>query len=343
MQTKTATENHTRDLFNLQSYDYPLPKDRIAQFPVTPRDASRLLFVNRSDREHADYHFRDLPDLLRKGDLVVLNDTRVLPARFETTNGEVLLVRPVTPDSGRHCWDAIVYPGKNFKPGNTLEFPGGTRGTVLSLSRIGRMIQIDGDVNHLLQTSGKMPLPPYIDRDQKPRDRKDYQTVFARIPGSIAAPTAGLHFTRKTFTALRQNGIDIARLTLHVGPGTFRPVKRENIRQHIIDAEFYRCSVRNWRKIQKAKRVIAVGTTATRSLETIRTTGRLEGYTDLFIYPGYQFKAIQGLITNFHLPKSSLLMLVSAFGDYGLIRGAYQHAMDHSYRFYSYGDAMLIL
>lgn len=343
MQTRTATENHTHDLFDLQSYDYPLSKDRIAQYPATPRDASKLLFVNRSLQSYADYHFRDLGELLQKGDLLVLNNTRVLPARFETSNGEVLLVRAVAPGSGRQCWDTIIFPGKNFKPGNTLQFPGGISAKVLSLSRIGRMIEIEGDVDYLLRTSGKMPLPPYIDQEQKPGDRKDYQTIFARIPGSIAAPTAGLHFTRKTFAALRRREIDIARLTLHVGPGTFRPVKKENIRQHQIDPEFYHCSKRTWSKIQKAKRVIAVGTTATRALETIQTTGRLDGYTDVFIYPGYQFEVIQGLITNFHLPKSSLLMLVSAFADYDLIRGAYKHAIDHSYRFYSYGDAMLIL
>jgi S-adenosylmethionine:tRNA ribosyltransferase-isomerase len=344
VQTTISKENQTPDLFELQAYHYELPADRIAQYPVTPRDGSKLLVVHRTRRAFSDHHFRDLPDLLEAGDLIVLNETKVLPARFETSNGEVLLVRHIEACRPRpECWDAIVYPGKNFKPGSKLQFPGGISATVLRQTRIGRLIEIHGDVNQLFESSGRMPLPPYIQRDQRPEDRTRYQTIFAKTPGSIAAPTAGLHFTRRTFAALRAKQIEVARLTLHVGPGTFRPVKHENIRQHQIDPELYECSSRVWKKIQNASRVIAVGTTVTRALETIYSTGKLQGETDLFIYPGYRFHAIQGLITNFHLPRSSLLMLVGAFADYDLIREAYHHAIDQAYRFYSYGDAMLIL
>jgi S-adenosylmethionine:tRNA ribosyltransferase-isomerase len=335
------------DLTHLESYDYRLPKDRIAQYPVSPRDASKLLFVNRSSGTFQDFRFVDLSDLLREGDLIVLNDTKVFPARLYCDAGEVLLVKSVASpgreDSQGGCWDVMVYPGKNFKPGTTLRFDGGVTARVLSLSKIGRILQISGDVQQLLERHGKMPLPPYIDRPERRGDRKRYQTIFAKHPGSIAAPTAGFHFTQRVLRSLRRRGIQTARITLHVGPGTFRPVKRTDIQQHKLDPEFYRCSPKTWQKISTGKRIIAVGTTTTRAVETIQTTGALEGYTDLFIYPGYQFRAIKGLITNFHLPKSSLLMLVSAFAGYDLIREAYDHAIRHSYRFYSYGDAMLLL
>lgn len=335
------------DLTRLESYDYHLPKDKIAQYPVTPRDASKLLFVNRSSGTLQDFSFPALSSLLREEDLIVLNDTKVSPARLYCNAGEVLLVKSVVPlktdNAYGECWDAFVYPGKNFKAGTLLRFDGGVTARVLSLSKIGRILQINGDVDRLLDRHGKMPLPPYIDRPEKPGDRKRYQTIFAKRPGSIAAPTAGFHFTKRILHSLQLRGIQTTRITLHVGPGTFRPVKHDDIQQHNLDPEFYRCSPKTWKKISTAKRVIAVGTTTTRALETIQTTGALEGYTDLFIYPGYQFKAIDGLITNFHLPKSSLLMLVSAFAGYYLIRDAYDHAIRKSYRFYSYGDAMLIL
>jgi S-adenosylmethionine:tRNA ribosyltransferase-isomerase len=324
---------------DLQSYDYSLPEELIAQHPLRSRDSSRLLLVSRTNRSFADRKFRDLAELLQPGDLLVLNNTKVIPARLASDRGEVLLVRP----GEENCWEVMVRPGKKFSPGQMVQFDHGIRAKVVSLTSIGRMLQFEGNVDSLIRSSGEMPLPPYIERESDESDRHSYQTIYARYPGSIAAPTAGLHFTCRTFKALKERGVSIMRLLLHVGPGTFQPVKSGDITKHHIHSEFYRCTRRAWEEISRAKRVIAVGTTTTRCLETIAATDVLEGYTDLFIYPGYQFRIVQGLITNFHLPKSSLLMLVSAFGGYELIRQAYLHAVSRQYRFYSYGDAMLIL
>jgi S-adenosylmethionine:tRNA ribosyltransferase-isomerase len=253
--------------------------------------------------------------------------------------GEVLLVSSL----GNYCWDAMVRPGKKFKPGKILTFAQNVRARVLSDSQIGRILRFETDVNDFVEQHGEMPLPPYIQRKSEPSDRKSYQTIYANKSGSVAAPTAGLHFSCRIFQKLKENGISIARLTLHVGPGTFQPVKSNDITKHHLHPEYYRCSPGTWNSVRAAKRVIAVGTTTTRCLETIAETNQLEGHTNLFIYPGFSYKIVQGLITNFHLPKSSLLMLVSAFGGYELVRKAYEHAIQQKYRFYSYGDAMLIV
>lgn len=327
------------DLHRLELYDYILPPERIAQFPAAPRDSSRLLVLSRKEGSFQSHIFLRLPDFLTNGDVLVLNDTRVIPARLRCERGEILLVRALE----QNCWDALVFPGKRFKPGTTVDLPGGHRAHVLSASRIGRIIQIEGDVDKLLHEHGGTPLPPYIERNATEKDRIDYQTVYAKVPGSVAAPTAGLHFTQKVLKELKSRGIRTVTITLHVGPGTFRPVKAENITHHRIDPEFYSCSDHAWTEIRNAERIIAVGTTTTRTLETIARTGELQGFSDLFIFPGFQFQIVQGLLTNFHLPKSSLLMLVSAFGGRELIRRAYDYAIDSGYRFYSYGDAMLIL
>jgi S-adenosylmethionine:tRNA ribosyltransferase-isomerase len=326
-------------IHRLESYDYYLPKDRIAQRPLSPRDSSRLLLILRRQSTFSDHRFRELSDLLEPEDLLVLNNTKVIPARLQSDRGEVLLIRPTDGE----CWDAMVFPGKHFKPATTVTFAPSLQATVLSQSPVGRILQFHGDVHSYLQKYGKMPLPPYIEREADGSDVHSYQTIYARKLGSVAAPTAGFHFTHRVFQSLQNRDIEVARLTLHVGPGTFKPVKSTDITQHSIYPEYYSCSESVWRKIQKAKRTIAVGTTTTRALETIARTAQLEGYTDLFIYPGFKFQTVSGLITNFHLPKSSLLMLVSAFGGYDLIRNAYEHAVNHDYRFYSYGDAMLIL
>lgn len=328
-----------RNLHRLDSYDYELPPDRIAQHPASPRDSSRLLWLQRSGGALRDVSFTGLPELLEPGDLLVLNNTRVLPARLHCDRGEVLLVREV---QNPGCWDALVFPGKHFKPGETIDFAE-QKARVLSQSQIGRILQFEGDVRGLMDRCGAVPLPPYIDRPADENDKLQYQTIYARTPGSVAAPTAGLHFTRRIFAALSKRGVQTVRLTLHVGPGTFRPVKSEDIRQHTLHTEFYSCGAAAWRRIREAPRVIAVGTTAARALETISATGELKGHTSLFIYPGFEFKIVQGLITNFHLPKSSLLMLVSAFAGYEEVRTAYRHAINSGYRFYSYGDAMVIL
>ena len=350
------TAENAVNLQGLESYDYHLPEERIAQYPVTPRDRSRLLFASRKDSKLSDFHFYDLPRLLEPDDLLVINNTRVLPVRLQSNRGEVLLVAPIrsvgrpslaaagTEDHAPgEVWDALVYPGKHFKPGSEIEFAAQITAKVIGPSSIGRILKFDDGVEQLIEQQGKMPLPPYIHRDVEPSDRRNYQTIYARKTGSIAAPTAGLHFTRSVFHELKKRGVEIARITLHVGPGTFRPVKSPDITQHEIYPELYECAPQTWNAIRKAKRVIAVGTTTTRAIETIAATGRLKGATDLFIYPGYRFHVTRGLITNFHLPKSSLLMLVSAFAGHELMRKAYEHAVNNSYRFYSYGDAMLIL
>ena len=326
------------DLLSLESYDYELPQDRIAQFPVTPRDSALLLFISRADNTFEDSNFRNLPAYFKPGDLLVLNETRVIPARIQFDRGEILIVGEVE----KSCWDCMVFPGNHFKPGTVLTIEDMTA-EVLSQSTIGRLIRFHADIPSFLAAHGQIPLPPYIERNPVESDRQRYQTVYARKPGSIAAPTAGMHFTRRLFNDLKAQHIDICKITLHVGPGTFRPVKTNDITRHRIDPEYYSCSATAWKKIQKASRVIAVGTTTTRTLETIAGSGERTGYSTLFIYPGYRFKIVQGMITNFHLPKSSLLMLVSAFAGYELIRAAYEHAVKNKYRFYSYGDATLIL
>ncbi|MCI0413107.1 tRNA preQ1(34) S-adenosylmethionine ribosyltransferase-isomerase QueA [bacterium] len=325
-------------LLSLESYNYYLPSERIAQFPVTPRDASKLLFISRQNQKFQDSLFRNLPEYLQPGDLLVMNNTKVIPARILSDAGEILLIREVEPS----CWDCLVYPGKHFKPGAVFKIAG-VSATVLSHSKNGRLIRFNGDVDALLNRYGRVPLPPYIDREPSIEDRKRYQTVYARKPGSIAAPTAGMHFTRRLLGDLKKRKIQSCKITLHVGPGTFRPVKNSNVTEHSIDPEYYSCSAATWQKIQNASRVVSVGTTTIRALETIALTKELHGFSNLFIYPGYQFHVVRGLITNFHLPKSSLLMLVSAFAGYELIRAAYQHAVKNDYRFYSYGDASLIL
>jgi S-adenosylmethionine:tRNA ribosyltransferase-isomerase len=330
----------TQKIYQLETYDYLLPKERVAQYPASPRDSSRLLFVLRDQQKLADFRFFQLAELLQPDDLLVLNNTKVIPARLRSDRGEVLLVRTT---GGKNCWDAMIHPGKHFSPGTRVHFEGGLDATVLSQSTIGRILQFHGEVDTYFQKHGSMPLPPYIAREADRSDIGSYQTIYARIVGSVAAPTAGLHFTRRIFRALKDHGVGVARITLHVGPGTFQPVKVSDITRHSIYPEFYSCSHAAWRKIEKARRVIAVGTTTTRALETIALTGEKSGISSLFIYPGFSFQVVGGLLTNFHLPKSSLLMLVSAFAGLDCVTKAYQHAIDSDYRFYSYGDAMLIL
>jgi len=327
------------NLFDLESYNYNLPADRIAQYPLKKRDTSRLLKLDRISGKISDKHFSDLSQLLHKEDLIVLNNTRVIPSRLQSDRGEVLLIH----ETEKNCWDALVYPGKKFRPGDQVQFENGMKAEVLSLSTVGRILRFKDDVHELLSSHGSLPLPPYIKREADSLDQKRYQTIYAKIRGSIAAPTAGLHFTRKIMNDLRERDIQTARITLHVGPGTFRPVKSDDIRKHSLYPETYFCSKAAWKKIQNARRVIAIGTTTTRAIESIAASGELQGSTGLFIYPGYKFLITSGLITNFHLPKSSLLMLVSAFGGYNNIRKAYEHAINEGYRFYSYGDAMLIV
>ncbi len=344
-------------LFRLSAYDYTLPPERVAQQPVEPRDAARMMIVRMAAQSIEHTRFYELPRFLNAGDVIVVNNTRVIPARLHGWRDpnrrqpcEALLIRPVSPPRD---WLAMVRPGRRIRVGSRLYFPNQVTADVIAHRGPGlRLLRFPAEIQMLeyLHTHGHMPIPPYIrsGRD-RPEDREWYQTTYARIEGSIAAPTAGLHMTERVQHALREKKIAWVELTLHVGPGTFKPVTTPDIRQHRIDPEAYEIPRHSWHIIETARRegrrIIAVGTTTTRALEyAVRfDPPRLKGWTDLFIYPGFKFRIISGLITNFHLPRSSLLMLVCAFGGYDLIMSAYQEAIRREYRFYSYGDGMLIL
>jgi len=339
----------------LSDFDYHLPEELIAQRPVEPRDSSRLLVVNRDSGALAHRYFRDLPEYLRPGDALVLNETRVMPARLlgqrEETGGsvEVLLLKRIDRDR----WETLVKPGKKARPGQRLRFGDGLlTATVIDTTEFGgRVVEFgyEGIFEEVLDRLGQMPLPPYI--RERLADPERYQTVFAREWGSAAAPTAGLHFTPELLEQIRAMGVEIHKVVLHVGLGTFRPVEVEDPTTHRMHSEFYSVSAETASALNRVKaaggRVIAVGTTSVRTLETSSTVdGSVvagEGWTDIFIYPGYRFKVVDGLVTNFHLPKSTLLMLVSALSSRELMLHAYEVAVQERYRFFSFGDAMLIL
>lgn len=320
-------------------FDYDLPPELIASEPLPDRAASRMLVVDRAKGSLEHRHFSDLPSYVREGDLFVLNNTRVVPARYFSSDGsrEVLRLEPLS--STR--WRCMVRPGKRFRMGHSVQI-GEATGTVVEILENGeRIIQWDCEVDE--DQHGHLALPHYMGRDDQPKDRERYQTVFAQTAGAIAAPTAGLHFTPEILEKLPH-----AFLTLHVGVGTFQPVKAERLDEHVMHSEVYEITPETAAKVEKADRVIAVGTTAMRTLETVArdNDGHMvaqKGSTDIFIYPGHQFRAVGALLTNFHLPKSTLIMLVSAFAGQDLIRKAYEEAIRERYRFYSYGDCMLIL
>ena len=340
----------------LEEFVYDLPERLIAQTPVEPRDASRLLVLNRADSSLAHRHFYDLPEYLNPGDVLVLNRTKVLPARLwgrRTQAGgglvEVLLVQQVD----LHCWEALVRPGKKARPGTWLEFaPGKLAAEVQEVVEEGmRLLRFEysGNFMEILDELGSMPLPPYI--HEKLADPSRYQCVYAKDPGSAAAPTAGLHFTPELLQRIQDNGVKVAEVLLNVGLGTFRPVKVENIEEHQMHAEYYEVKPETAELINNCRRqggrVVSVGTTSTRTLETVSTEDGVvqpgSGWTRKFIYPGYHYKAVDALVTNFHLPGSTLMMLVSAFATREQIMQAYQTAVAEEYRFFSFGDAMLIL
>ncbi len=343
---------------DLSLFQYRLPPERIAQYPAEQRDASRLLVCDRATRRRADHVFGDLPALLRPGDLLVVNDSRVIPARLlgRVDPGgapvELLFVRAAGP--GR--WEALARPGKRCRPGAVMVFGDGqARVRVVALTEEGRgIVEIEdgGPVREILERHGMPPLPPYIRRHQKPgqEDWERYQTVYATHEGSVAAPTAGLHFTPGLLERLEAGGVEIRALTLHVGPGTFRPIRAASVEAHRMEAEEVTVSAETSDAINRAKaegrRVVAVGTTTCRALESASDHGGrvrpASGSTDLFIYPGYRFKVMDALLTNFPLPRSSLLLLACAFAGREFALGAYRHAVEAGYRFYSYGDAMLI-
>lgn len=334
---------------------YNLPEELIAQTPVTPRDHSRLMVVDRESGAITHRHFYNLCDILQKGDLLVMNDSRVLPARLygeKVDNGtfiEFLLLE----QKGDKRWEIICRPGKKAKVGTKFSFGGGKLlAEVVEVKPDGnRIVQFscDGNFYTVLDEIGQMPLPPYITK--KLEDKERYQTVYSRELGSAAAPTAGLHFTKEMLQALREKGVETAFVTLHVGLGTFRPVKEDDVLQHKMHSEHYHLPQETVDKILQTKqnggRVIAVGTTSCRTLEAVATEhdGKLvaaDGYTDIFIYPSYQFKVLDGLVTNFHLPESTLIMLVSALLGYEKTMHAYDVAVKERYRFFSFGDAMCI-
>jgi S-adenosylmethionine:tRNA ribosyltransferase-isomerase len=339
-------------------YHFDLPKELIAQKPAPDRDSSRLMVVKRETGQWIHARFPDIVRFLNPGDVLVLNDSRVRPARLigvkEGTGAkiELLLLKPL----GEDRWEALVRPAKRVKEGTVINFGDGRlkavaeQTTEVAGGRIFRLQYEAYDVEKLFEELGQMPLPPYI--HEQLDDPERYQTVFSRVVGSAAAPTAGLHFTEELLDEIRQKGVQIVFITLHVGLGTFRPVTVERVEEHHMHSEYYEVSKETARAINEAKRrgnkVVAVGTTSVRTLETVaqRFDGQVRadsGWTDIFIYPGFRFQVVDALLTNFHLPQSTLLMLVSAFASRELILSAYEEAVRERYRFFSFGDAMLLI
>ncbi|MEW8964646.1 tRNA preQ1(34) S-adenosylmethionine ribosyltransferase-isomerase QueA [Staphylococcus arlettae] len=340
---------------DIEQFDYHLPEDLIAQTPLKNRDQSRLLVLGKNNGDIEHHHFKDIIDYLNPGDTLVLNDTRVMPARLfgikEETGAKVEMLM-LTQIEGND-WEVLLKPAKRIKVGDKLNFGEGKiiAECIETLNQGGRIMRLhfDGILQERLDELGEMPLPPYIKERLDDPDR--YQTVYAKEAGSAAAPTAGLHFTDTLLADIKAKGINIAFITLHVGLGTFRPVSVEDINDHEMHSEYYQMTQDTADLLNATQsqggRIISVGTTSTRTLETIRQTNdqflAASGWTDIFIYPGFEFKGVDGLITNFHLPKSTLVMLVSAFSTRENILNAYRTAVDERYRFFSFGDAMLII
>jgi S-adenosylmethionine:tRNA ribosyltransferase-isomerase len=363
---RRSTDADTLSRLNVSDFDFDLPAELIAQEPPPERGQSRLLVLNRATGAIADHHFTDLPSLVAAGDLLVVNNTRVFAARLLGKRlpgggaAECLLVRPLEVVSPQcEIWEALVHPGQRLKPGSRLELgvaPSLIHGEILDRRFHGRRsvrLSTDaGPLHEAIDRVGHVPLPPYIKRGDRASDRDRYQTVYAEQRGSIAAPTAGLHFTPAMLAALDARGVERTAITLHVGYGTFQPVRVDRVEDHRMEEELFEVPAAAAEAINRARdarrRIIAVGTTTTRTLESLPLddaghVAATEGATNLFIFPGYEFRVVSALITNFHLPKSSLLLLVSALGGHDRVLAAYRHAVQNRYRFYSYGDAMLIV
>lgn len=350
-----------RSGLRLDDYDYPLPESLIARYPLDRRDQSRMLVMDRAAGTLAHRHFYELPEFLRPGDLVVLNNTKVLPARFYgnrrgfTGRVEVLLLHPSAEDDG--IWSALMKPARKLGGGTIVELPGTE--AVMEVLEVGERgccrVKIHpaehGDVPTLMERVGRMPIPPYLRREAEESDKDRYQTVFSRVPGAQAAPTAGLHFTPEVLERLKARGVEIAEVTLAVSAGTFRTVEVEDIAEHRMDPEYYTVPPETLEAVHAAKerggRVVAIGTTVCKTLESAACArGRIQAGSDwsrLFIYPGFTFQVTDALLTNFHLPKSTLLMLVSAFSSREQLAQAYRAALEEEYRFFSYGDCMLVV
>jgi S-adenosylmethionine:tRNA ribosyltransferase-isomerase len=362
----SATENglfeQNRSGLQLDDYDYPLPESLIARYPLPERDQSRMLVLERRTGAISHHQFAELPDFLSSGDCIALNNTKVLPARFFgnrrglTGRVEVLMLHPT--GDAPNVWSALMRPARKLKPGTIVELP--NTQAVLEVLEVGergccRVLvhpQEHGDVPTLMQNVGLMPIPPYLRRDAEESDKERYQTVFSKVPGAQAAPTAGLHFTPQVLETLSQKGVQQAEVTLSVSAGTFRTVEDDDIRHHKMDPEAYTITEGSAVCVNEIRqaggKILAVGTTVAKTLETsaFRHQGQVvaeSDWSDLFIYPGFQFQVVDCLLTNFHLPKSTLLMLISAFAERELIAAAYREALERGYRFFSYGDCMLIL
>lgn len=339
----------------VKDFSFTLPDELIARYPTSERDGSRLMVLDRNASLRSEVAFSQIIELLRPDDLLVVNDTKVIPARLfghKESGGriELFLVEP----AGDDCWRCLLRPSKKCRPGQIIKLPEGVKAEVVEqLEEQAWLIRFHGsnDFENWLQRIGQMPIPPYLNRESEELDRVRYQTVYASESGAVAAPTAGLHFTQELLQAIQEKGVRLARVTLHVGLGTFQPVRVERVQDHVIHRERYSIPPETAAAVAETKtrggRVVAVGTTACRTLEyAADNTGCLrpdKGEADIFIYPGYQFKVVDALLTNFHLPESTLLMLVSAFGGKDFILSAYDNAVDNGFRFYSYGDAMLIV
>jgi S-adenosylmethionine:tRNA ribosyltransferase-isomerase len=344
----------------LKDFDYHLPEGLIAQHPCGRRDHSRMMVVHRNTNEVECKHFYNMPDYLQKNDVLVINDSKVIPARLigkKETGGiiEILLLSKKGEDSGSiHTWEVLLKPAKRVAAGTRILFPGECEARIIERISDKKWIvtfTTNLTFDHFLEKLGKAPLPPYIKRNRKREvcieDIERYQTIYARTPGSVAAPTAGLHFSEGVLDALKKTGVHIIPVTLHVGYGTFLPIETDTVENHVMEEEFFEISEEAAAMINQAERVIAVGTTSTRVIESaVDESGKvkpLSAFTRLFIYPGYRFKRVGGLITNFHLPRSSLLLLVCAFAGRSLMFNAYTQAIADRFRFYSYGDCMLIV
>jgi S-adenosylmethionine:tRNA ribosyltransferase-isomerase len=353
----------------VSEFEYDLPEELIAQYPLEDRSASRMLVLGRQAQRFEDRAFVELPSFLRPGDCLVLNDSKVIPCRlFGRRSGvgaiplgkknparhehlsarvEVLLLRQCGDDPA--LWNALVHPGRRMRVGERIQFDAGLAAEIVARGEFGeRTLRFfcDGPLLEKLEEAGHVPLPPYIRRPDERADRDRYQTVFAREPGSAAAPTAGLHFTPEMIQSCRRVGARIAFTTLHVGLGTFQPLHAETVEDARLHSEYFELDEQNAALMQAAERIVAVGTTTVRTLETAMLRGGLEacrGETDIFIYPGFRFRATGAMLTNFHLPRSSLLILVCAFAGKDLVLEAYRHAVQQRYRFFSYGDCMLIV
>lgn len=339
----------------LSDFDYNLPQELIAQYPLKERDSSRMMVLERASREIRERRFKDLPEFINKGDTIVLNNARVINARLlgkKDTGAkiELFLLEKIEEDT----YKVLAKPSKRLKPGSKVFFKNNISAEIMDNADFGKIVKFfnnsKGDLEKKLHEIGQIPLPPYIKRAPEKLDEKNYQTVYAKTDGSTASPTAGLHFTDVVLGQLKSKGVNIAEVTLDVSYGTFAPVLEENIEEHKMHKEYFKLPKQSAEIINETKargnKILAVGTTATRVLETCAVGNKVipkGGYTDLFIYPGYKFKIVDRLLTNFHLPKSTLLMLISAFAGREFILDAYQNAINSKFRFFSYGDCMLII